>query len=320
MASGNTSPSGTSVAPGSQLARLLAAAERAYPLQPDDTARPPWVEDQNIEIKTVGGLYNRERRRVMVAADTYKRVVGGHRDAVVTGDHATTVGKAALVRIGPQPDDDSEGEGQEEAPPRPTLSAPGRDSLVVDGNASLSGHDRRVSMGGIYHRTWGGGVIRMAGLEGVICGGGFVRLIAGPSLHFAQIVSGDVYGGGLHAAATRVHAAGFGYRSAELAAWACGLYVRATRTTITPVIGSQSRTFSKRSLAAKMARIALGLCPPLDIMVGIGGLILAFTLAPIFNAIQKKRGIKRKPPKTNPRSLVRNIGFRNQTTGKELNT
>ena len=159
----------------------------------------------------------------------------------------------------------------------------------------------------------------MAGLEGVICGGGFVRVIAGPALHLAQIVSGDVYGGGLHASAMRLHAAGFGYRSAELAAWASGLYVRATGTTITPVIGSPSRTFSKRSLAAKIARIGLGLCPPLDIMVGLAGLALIPVMA-LIAGIQKLRGIKPKPPKTNPRSLVRTVGFRSQTTAKELNT
>ena len=262
VAAENTSSADAWVAPGSQLARLLAAAERTYPPPAEDTTKPPWSDAQSIEIKAVGGMYNRERRRVMVAGDVYKRVVGGHRDAVVTGNHATTVDGTAAVRIGPQPEESEDGEEKEEGLPQPSLSAPGRDSLVVDGNASFSGHDRRVNMGGIYHRTWGGGVIRMAGFEGVICGGGFVRMIAGPALHLAPIVSGDVYGGGLHASATRLHAAGFGYRSAELATWACGVYVRATGTTFTPAIASPSRTFKKRSLAAKMARIAMGLCRP----------------------------------------------------------
>ena len=319
MASQDTSSADTAVAPGSQLARLLAAAERTYPPPPEDTAKPPWSDEQDIEIKAVGGLYNRERRRIIVAGHEYRRVVGGHRDAVVTGDHSTTIGGAAAVKIGPQPADDAEGEGQEEAPPQPTLSAPGRDSLVVDGNASISGHDRRVSMGGIYNRTWGGGVIRTAGLEGVICGGGFVRMIAGPALHLAPIVSGDVYGGGLHASAARLHAAGFGYRSAELAAWTCGIYLRATGCTFTPAIASPSKTYSKRSLAAKIARIALGLCPPLDIMMGIGGLLLVPIMA-IAAKIQAARGVPKKPPKMTPRSLVRTIGLRNQTTAKELNT
>ena len=320
MASGNTSPSDSSVAPGSQLARLLAAAERDYPPPVEDTSNSPWSDDHDIEIKAVGGLYNRERRRVMVAGNAYSRVVGGHRDAIVTGDHVTNVGAAAAVKISPQPTEGGEGEDQEETSLPLSLSAPGRDSLVVDGNASLSGHDRRVSMGGIYNRTWGGGVIRITALEGVICGGGFVRVIAGPSLHLAQIVSGDVYGGGLHAAGTRVHAAGLGYRSAELAAWACGIYVRATGTTITPVIGSPSWTYKKRSLLAKMARIGLGLCPPLDIMVGLSHLAFAMTIGLLIALINKLRGKKPKPPKTIPRSLIRNVGFRNQTTGKELNT
>ena len=349
MASESTSTAGTTVEAGSQLAKLLRAADSQLA---GDAENPqpgaPWSHNQDIQIKAVGGLYNRERRRFMIAAANYKRVVAGNRDIVVTGDHRTTVAQSAVVRIGPQPvddeeasddaqgegqeageadpqrpqvSDDAQGEGQEaeEATLQPTLSAPGRESLTVDGDASMEGHDRRVSMGGIYNRTWGGGVIRMAGLEGIICGGGFVRMIAGPAFHGAQIVSGDVYGGALHAAATRVHAAGFGYRSAELAAWACGIYVRATGTTFTPAITSPSRTYKKRSLKAKMGRIFLGLCPPVDIMVGLAGLAM-LPLMLIIAGINKLRGVPKKPVKTNPRALVRTIGFKSQTTSEELNT
>ena len=172
VAAENTPLVDGSVAPGSQLARLLAAAERTYPPPAEDTAAPPWSDAQSIQIKAVGGTYNRERRRVMVAGHAYKRVVGGHRDTVVTGDYTTTVAEAAAVAIGPQPRDAADGEEPEEGPPQPSLSAPGRDSLVVDGNASLSGHDRRVSMGGMYNRTWGGGVIAWQGSRGLFAAAG----------------------------------------------------------------------------------------------------------------------------------------------------
>ena len=54
-------------------------------------------------------------------------------------------------------------------------------------------------------------------------------------------------------------------------------------------------------------------------MVGVAGLALAPIMA-IVAKIKQALGIKPKPPKTNPRSLVRTVGFKSQTTGKDLTT
>ena len=97
---------------------------------------------------------------------------------------------------------------------------------------------------GILNRQWNGGVMRLASMEGVICGGGFLRLIASPSATISGINSGDVYGGCARVAVVRSYLAVLQYRAAQTATWASAIYNRTATFVVEPVVGSPSATSS----------------------------------------------------------------------------
>ena len=174
-------------------------------------------------------------------------------------------------------------------------------------------HERTTMMSGTVNKTWNGGVVRMAGMEGIICGGVFLRVYAGPSMHIVALNSGDVYGGGGRVSAARVNIAGIGYRSCDSGSvWAAGAYIRNTNFTIEPALGTPSTQPLRKSLAGKMGKLALSVCPFMEIGFGMASL----ALAPIFLAIavvdRLRKKPKRPPPAAEPRSRFRTIGLSNQ--------
>ncbi len=207
----------------------------------------PWREGHSLQVTAIGGLHSRARRRVSVVPGEYTSYVGKDASLTVTGDCDFTAG-GDVSRI-----------------------VQGMDETVVEGNASRSAHERMKLMGGgTYNRVWTGGIVRMTGMEGTICGGAFARIIAGGSMTFAApFVMGDVYGASARAAAIRVQVAGVCNRTIDGAAvWAVGVYKRTTNQQIDPVSKVPLPMHKKLTRTYK---IMAALCPFVDIAGGMIG-------------------------------------------------
>ena len=113
----------------------------------------------------------------------------------------------------------------------------------------------------------------------------------------------------------RIYVAGLGYRSADSAAWAMGAYIRSTNFTIEPVIGSPSQTTPASKMSQKIGRIALGLCPFLEI--GLGIVMLPIGLVSML--VNKIRGRKPQKPQGPPRMRTRTAVVM-ESTGTHLTT
>ena len=153
-------------------------------------------------------------------------------------------------------------------------------------------------MSGTLTRRFLGGFIKAAPMEGVICGGAFVRTIGGPSANLSGLATGDVYGGAARAALSRTRIALVHYRAAHFAAWFSVFHGRTANFVITPIVSTrqqESRSGAARKLArlSKALNVARMFCPLLDIASGVIGLVggLGFGL---FKLIRNK--IKGKPP------------------------
>lgn len=258
----------------------------------------PWRPGDQLEVMARGGLYNLERRRVMVAAESYASTVMRNRKSEILGNYHTSVGPSTSVNVGPIPDE-LVAEDQRESLPATT----GLDRLTVHGNANIRLVERKAMMTGTVNRVWTGAITRMASMEGILCAGGFARAHAGSSATLAPIISGDVYGQGIHVAASRIHMATLGYRSADTAQWSMGLYTRATQFTIVPILGTPSKTKPPSTILAKLFRLARGLLPFLDIGVGLA-MLLPSIAAMIYGFIVRKP----KPPTGPPRQFSRISG------------
>ena len=195
----------------------------------------------------------------------------------------------------------------------------GRDKLHIKGDAEIRFHSRTVMAKGTFDRTWRGGVVRLASMEGVIAGGFYTRAIGGPSLTLSGFMTSDVYGGAVRAAACRLLMAGLHYRAAKATAWACGAYIRRVPFTIEPTLtvaqkpktggisGKLQRLLNAANKALKVARWVL---PPLDIFYGLVSLVLVM---PINALIAKCRGKNEPepppgPPRVHERRTALNLG------------
>ena len=274
--------------------------------------RRPWQEGHELHMQGLGGLVSKERRHFTILGHgEYSNHIGGCRKLVANSQSMRTL-KHLTVSI-------AKGDNA------PDVDAPwGRDSLTVDGDAEMTFGSRTLMMSGFVTRNWNGGVMRLASMEGVICGGAFLRLIASPSATMSGLMTGDVYGGCARVAGVRTYLAVLHYRAAQTAAWASGVYVRKTTFTIEPVINvpTQGRPMSDigRILArlGKMLSIARMLCPVLDIFLGL------VTLVPmgIYALVALIAGIVKKPnplPMAGPPRLrTMNIGQRLEDFGSFL--
>ena len=198
-----------------------------------------------------------------------------------------------------------------------TPAAPvGVERLTVGGTARFEFHERKTMLTGTVNRLWEGPIVRMIGMDGIICGGVFGRIHAGPSFTLAHLASSDVYGGAAHVAAARIHASTLGYRSADATAWAMAAYVRATRVTLEPLLGTPSQTlpFRDAKLAAKLGKLALAACPFLDILMGLALLFPMLLIALIRKVIRARAT----PPAGPPRLRNRSAGFTKEVAASVL--
>ena len=237
----------------------------------------------------------------------------------VGGDLTRNVDEAALevdgavnVAIGPTPKSGGSGSASSAASAGTTAVIPGfgEDKLDVTGTAAIHVGERMTLMNGAIRRNWNGRVMRLAGMEGVICAGLWLRAFAGVSASMSALMSGDVYGGAARAAVARVQIGGFFYRSAELAGWAGIAHVRSTSVTIEPIIGSPTQHTPETKLWKKLGRLSLALCPFLDMAIGL--ITMPFNIAiaagtAIANKINKKPP---RPPAGPPRLRTRTAAYR----------
>ena len=269
----------------------------------------PWVAGHALHIRGYGGMVSRERRHYTILGNgDYASYVAGGRTLVA--DEQTVAVDSVSTTI-----------ARRDAADQDAGIPWGRDSLTVLGDAELTVGSRTVLMGGIVQRNWNGGVMRLASMEGIICGGGFLRLIAGPSATLSALSTGDVYGGCARVAVVRTYLAVLQYRAAAVAAWAVGIYLRSASFVIEPIIGMPSSGGPVSNTASKLARLGRALsavrmlCPPLDILIGVA----TFVPLGIYGLYKLIAGIVKKPvpipPVGPPKVRIRNAGMTQETFG-----
>ena len=254
----------------------------------------PWHGNDRLQVAAAGGLVQRERCTAVLARAYTDTVLGDSRSEVA-GDCERTVDGDVAVKV-----------------------AGGTDALEVEGDAEIRFDDRQVMMSGTVEREWTGTITRMAGMEGVICGGAYTKVCAGAAMTVCAIATGDVYGVCARFAGARVHVAGLQYRTARAAMWRTGAYVRSAGVVVEPLIGSPSQHGPAKSIGQKAARILRGagaVLPFVDIAVGIIGIPVGIAML-IANIVRRKSP---EPPSGPPRTRMRN-GVRVNNAGLEVHT
>lgn len=240
----------------------------------------PWQSGYELTLSTMGALKNLEQRRVMVFADGYRNYrranlaldVSGRSEIDVDGDMRVAVGRI----------DTGGGDA---------VANPGLDELTVNGDADVRFKEKTTLISGAINRVWTGPVTRLAGMEGVICGGIFARVHAGASMTASALVTGDVYGGAARASGARIYVAGMHYRAAQTAHWLMpGAYVRTAGVVLEPLLGSPSGNTPTKGLAAKAAKLSVALCPFLEMAIGV--VMLPVAVVRLIAGLVRKR-----PPK-----------------------
>ena len=259
-----------------------------------DAASDPWYGNDLLHVSAAGGLVQREKCTATLAR-AYTDTVLGDTRTEVAGDCERTVDGDATVKV-----------------------AAGTDALDVDGDAEIVFDERMVMMSGTVEREWRGAITRMAGMEGVICGGAYTKVLAGAAVTVCALATGDVYGACARFAGARVNVAGMHYRTARAAMWRTGVYVRSAGVVVEPLIGSPSQHGPAKSIGDKAARILRGagaVLPFVDIAVGIASIPVGIGKL-IANVVRRKSP---EPPSGPPRMRIRN-GVRVDNAGLEVNT
>ena len=259
-----------------------------------DAPADPWHGNDRLQVAAAGGLVQREGCAAVLARAYTDTVLGDSRTELA-GDGERIVDGDVTVKV-----------------------AGGTDTLDVDGDAEIRFDDRQVMMSGTVEREWTGAITRMAGMEGVICGGAYTKVCAGATMTVCAVATGDVYGVCTRFAGARVHVAGLHYRAARVAMWRTGAHVRSAGVVVEPLIGSPSQQSPAKSVAqkaARMFRIVSGVLPFVDIAAGIIGIPAGIAML-IANIVRKKNP---EPPSGPPRLRVRN-GVRINNAGLEVHT
>lgn len=268
----------------------------------DDRSRDgtPWGKGHELVYQGIGGIHVMGDRHVAVAADSYTTYMTGDRKVDVRGDMVLTAERAASVVEAPD-------------------TGVSEDKLVVQGNMTSSFPDR-ITMGlGDINRRWTGTVLRIAGMEGVICGGSLSRQYFGGSATGSALQMRDVYGGAIRSSMLRIgFTLGVGYRSTDYGNWHMATYRRMSRVTIEPMIGSPKEVPTAFWRNADIAsKIAFSILPILGILYGFGMLLYAAAglalaglmglLGMISPALAAKLARHKNAPPTAPRVRERKV-------------
>lgn len=265
-----------------------------------DSRRPPWGEKTHLTLAASGGIRVRERRREMIAGQHYMRSVAGDQTVDVAGDatlHVRNDMQAVTHGV----------KASEHRPPEP-----GREKLTVMGDMTWRTDDR-ITLGReiTFKRVWTGPIVRMIGMEGVMCGGPFMKTFSGISTTMAPLMSGDVYGNGNHAALSRIRMSPvLAYRSTEQANWQCAIYRRVCNHVIEPVDGSAAHKAAKEGWK-QLKKWGVNSNPVTDIGFGLASMVISLTKM----AYRKATGKKAEPDQNKgpKRTLTRTANGISQT-------
>ena len=267
----------------------------------------PWHPGHAMQIYSLGGSCSLDRKRyTIVGLNGYSSYVAGNRQ-ITTESQKLTCARTRSIRVqrfiengkeeeevpaerdtpvkpGPSPIFDREEvrrsrEADEADEPDPHAGVEwGRDRLHVRGDATVRFYNRTLMGKGRLERFWSGGVVRLAGFEGVIAGGFYTRAIGGPSIAVSAFNTSDVYGGAIKLSVCRLLMAGLHYRAAKVARWNTLLYVRAAPFLIEP-IAPKEKAPKKSGVMGKIQRLGNALAraskairwlfPPLDILYSV---------------------------------------------------
>ena len=289
------------------LSSLLAVADRGkYGVAKKGV---PWESGHKLDIQGWGGVFNRERSRVVISPGPHQTYVQTNRTIDIGEDDSFTADGDVAVSIFGPPETEVNEDGT--STPLDTAIADtqwGKEELVVNGDMTWRFHEKKINMtaGGV-NRIWLGGITRFIGMEGIICAGAHSRILAGAAVTMAGLASGDVYGGCARSAGVRLYLAGLGYRSMDVGEWMTASYIRQGNTTLVPAVGSTSPNMVKSSMASKAARIAAGVLPFVDILGGLAGLAM-MPLMLLLALVNKLRGKPPKPVAAAPRVFNRTVG------------
>lgn len=276
----------------------------------------PWLAGHELHIQGCGGLVSKERRHYTIVGNgVYSNTIGGCR--TLTADSQTIYTTDDLVT------NIAKGDIADDSPLASKSISWGTDALNVSGDANMTWGSRTTMMSGLVHHNYNGGVMKIASMEGIICGGAMLRLIASPSVTLSLLGTGDVYGGIARCAVVRSYLAVLHYRAAAACVWLTGAYQRLATFVIEPIIGipqpnqPQGKIMEKLSRLMKPIRAIATVCPPLDILIGI--LSIPFGIYGLFkmfaNWVKKPPPI---PPTGPPRVRVRTAPLLSQMASSEL--
>ena len=274
----------------------------------------PWIGGTHLEVQAQGLLLSRDTvRKRSVGAEggnegTYTSQVLGSRETQCASLDSSCEGARYVVVQKPAGGPTNEDGGIKY----------GHDRLKVRHNAERRFKSHTLMMSGRLRRTYRGGFIKAASMEGIMCGGAMTKAIAGPSATMSPLASSDVYGGSAKVAVARIQMALMHYRSSMGAVRAHGIYVRNATFSIEPLVSVHAQP-QQGAAAAKLARLGkvLGVakmfCPLLDIACGLAGFVVGMG-AGLFGLIRRAiKGPKPPPPQAmTPRVHNRNHGFLNE--------
>lgn len=277
----------------------------------EDINYGPWAAGYALEFSAFGGLRNMEDRQIVIASE-YSSFVSSNQNSWITGDYDSTFATQSNYKfIVPAPGADISKEAGDRVEGSEDVNW-GDDNITVNGNAVVLFSNRTYMMTANYTRNWNGMTIRLAPMEGVICGGFFTQTYAGMSLVVSPLCSGDVYGGSVRAAGVRMGLSGLHYRSSDLTNLAMGTWVRACSMFIEPPVPTHRESgIKKKDWAAKITFSAL---PFLEILWGLVCMPKALWM------LCKSLGRKLKAKIIAFRNKNRNSGAEQETVGSDVTT
>ena len=199
----------------------------------EESEPEPWIEETEIEVAGIEGIRSSAGERARIARKRHVERVEGAMDEEGEQGYESVVSGDESVRID------------------------GEDRLTVEGGADIRIDERRVLMRGTFERRWTGAITRMSAIEGVIAGGSFTRVQAGPCVALMAFGTSDVYGGASRLTGVRTQVSGTQYQTSRGTARAAGLYVRSAGVVVEPLTWSPAAEPPARTMRAKAARIGM---------------------------------------------------------------
>ena len=207
----------------------------------------PWRKGDEAVYRGMGGMEVRGSRHEVVATG-YASHLSGDRHLVVNNDVDITIKESQQIV---QHD-----------------SGQGIDALTVRGNMTWDARLNRLVIGsGTIDRLWKSAILKITGMEGVICGGAWNRTFAGGLMTTSGMRMGDVFGGAVVGTGARVNVSRVMYRSSEYASWTMNAYTRNMVAVVEPLIGSAATAPTKVGRAKDIAlKISFTILPLLGVL------------------------------------------------------